>query len=546
MIEINQDIKIIENINQGAEASTYKCIRNKNNIEQVLLAKIYRDPNNYEQAINEAKLLAKINHPNILKYIDHLYTHDSCLCLLFEYIDGVTLDQYIKRREHINEDQILFIYHTIISTLTFVHQKGIIHGDVKPANIMISQDNTIKLIDFGVSRKSNDDQSNQYMAGSINYLDPYCFQNKLRPDENADLFAAALMLFEMATKSKLFSGIIWHEVIEQYENYSGIEESELEIIPFSMIRDILKDTLKLRPEDRITRIPRKITTVNLNQIDITDKTIRNIYSIKKTHKTKKLIISTILASLVILTLAFIYINKQNNKIIPILNVTYNSNIARYGLAKYESYTNSTYSNEFCDNLYIGYLSNLTIIKDRNQKTSLQTNLIKLIDQLKPFCDQARYFKLDQLISNNLNNTKFIIDNAQKAEPESMWISYRDIKDINQNHQLIKMIGDNNPDFVFTETEINDEGKCSDLIEMLYVDNLFNISGAKNQYPRFNMKYLLLPKELVKSHLFQFKGTHNNQTLIEMNHPRAIQSVYWCYGEFENGKKTINFGKPVKL
>ena len=100
---------------------------------------------------NESKAIAVLSHPNIVKVYDVSFG-DRIQYIVMEYIDGITLKDYIERQHDIKWKEAVHFTGQILAALQHAHEKGIIHRDVKPQNIMLLQDGTIKVTDFGIAR----------------------------------------------------------------------------------------------------------------------------------------------------------------------------------------------------------------------------------------------------------------------------------------------------------------------------------------------------------------------------------------------------------
>ncbi|MGN1043298.1 MAG: Stk1 family PASTA domain-containing Ser/Thr kinase [Acutalibacteraceae bacterium] len=148
---------------------------------------------------NESKAIAVLSHPNIVKVYDVSFG-TKIQYIVMEYIDGTTLKEYISRRKVINWKDALYFVNQILSALRHAHNKGVIHRDIKPQNIMLLKDGTIKVTDFGIARfSSNETQTMTDRAiGSVHYISPEQARGSII-DEKADLYSVGIMLYEMIT-----------------------------------------------------------------------------------------------------------------------------------------------------------------------------------------------------------------------------------------------------------------------------------------------------------------------------------------------------------
>ena len=148
---------------------------------------------------NESKAIAVLSHPNIVKVYDVSF-ETKIQYIVMEYIDGITLKEFISQRKVINWKDALYFVNQILSALKHAHSKGVIHRDIKPQNIMLLKDGTIKVTDFGIARFSrNETQTMTDRAiGSVHYIAPEQAKGSVI-DEKADIYSVGVMLYEMLT-----------------------------------------------------------------------------------------------------------------------------------------------------------------------------------------------------------------------------------------------------------------------------------------------------------------------------------------------------------
>ncbi len=146
---------------------------------------------------NESRAIAIMSHPNIVKVLDVSFG-DRIQYIVMEYIDGITLKEYIDQKTITWQETVHFT-EQILRALQHAHDKGIIHRDIKPQNIMLLSDGTIKMTDFGIARFSRNDMRTgmgDKAIGSVHYISPEQARGA-RTDEKADLYSVGVMLYEM-------------------------------------------------------------------------------------------------------------------------------------------------------------------------------------------------------------------------------------------------------------------------------------------------------------------------------------------------------------
>ncbi|MBR3289471.1 MAG: Stk1 family PASTA domain-containing Ser/Thr kinase, partial [Clostridia bacterium] len=148
---------------------------------------------------NESKAIAILSHPNIVKVLDVSFG-ERIQYIVMEYIDGITLKEYIERQSVTWKEAVHFTVQ-ILRALQHAHDKGIVHRDIKPQNIMLLADGTIKVTDFGIARFSRNAMRTglgDKAIGSVHYISPEQARGAFT-DEKADIYSVGVMLYEMLT-----------------------------------------------------------------------------------------------------------------------------------------------------------------------------------------------------------------------------------------------------------------------------------------------------------------------------------------------------------
>ena len=151
---------------------------------------------------NESKAIAILNHPNIVKVLDVGFGQ-HLQYIVMEYIDGITLKEYLDQRKDIRWKEAVHFTVQILRALQHAHDKGIVHRDIKPQNIMLLSDGTIKVTDFGIARLSRTEMratmdGGEKAIGSVHYISPEQARGEIT-DEKADLYSVGVVLYEMLT-----------------------------------------------------------------------------------------------------------------------------------------------------------------------------------------------------------------------------------------------------------------------------------------------------------------------------------------------------------
>ena len=161
--------------------------------------------------IREAKAAASLSHPNIVAVQDQGWNQSGvpAVFIVMELVEGHTLRDYIYERGKLTVDDSLSIIDPVLSALAAAHSIGIIHRDIKPENILISKEGRVKIADFGLARGNmlgtTMTAESSVILGSVSYLSPEQVQRGVA-DSRSDVYAAAIVLFEMITGEKPFAG----------------------------------------------------------------------------------------------------------------------------------------------------------------------------------------------------------------------------------------------------------------------------------------------------------------------------------------------------
>ena len=199
--------EIQEIIGVGGMAVVYKAYDNVE--DRIVAIKILKEEfvSNEEfirRFKNESKAIAVLSHPNIVKVFDVSFG-DLIQYIVMEYIDGITLKEYIERQGSLKWKDAVFFAIQILKGLQHAHDKGIVHRDVKPQNIMVLSDGSIKVTDFGIARFARNEQLTitDKAIGSVHYISPEQARGE-KTDEKADIYSVGVMLYEMLTGSLPF------------------------------------------------------------------------------------------------------------------------------------------------------------------------------------------------------------------------------------------------------------------------------------------------------------------------------------------------------
>ena len=200
--------EILERIGVGGMAVVYKarCHRlNRFVAIKILKSELAEDEEFRRRFHAESQAVAMLSHPNIVAVYD-VNTWQDIDYIVMELIEGITLKQYIKRKGVLNWKETLHFSTQIAKALQHAHSRGIIHRDIKPHNIMVLKDGSVKVADFGIARLLSTQNTMTHEAlGSVHYISPE--QAKGSPvDARSDIYSVGVVMYEMLTGRLPFEG----------------------------------------------------------------------------------------------------------------------------------------------------------------------------------------------------------------------------------------------------------------------------------------------------------------------------------------------------
>lgn len=201
--------EITELIGVGGMADVYKAtdILEDRTVAVKILKNEFADNEEFVRRFrNESKAIAVLSHPNIVKIYDVGFT-DKIQFIVMEYIDGITLKEFMEQQGVIKWKDCIHFIIQILRALQHAHDRGIVHRDIKPQNIMLFPDGTIKVMDFGIARFAREEGKtiSDKAIGSVHYISPEQASGDVT-DEKSDIYSVGVMMYEMLTGEKPFDG----------------------------------------------------------------------------------------------------------------------------------------------------------------------------------------------------------------------------------------------------------------------------------------------------------------------------------------------------
>ena len=200
--------EILELIGRGGMANVYKakCHRLDRLVAvKILHSDLAQNADFRRRFMDESRAVAQLSHPNIVSVYD-VSCSDDVDYIVMELIDGVTLKQYMERRGQMDWREALHFITQIMRGLSHAHSRGVIHRDIKPQNIMVLRDGSVRVADFGIACLADQGQTlTQETLGSVHYISPEQARGD-RPDARSDIYSSGVVLYEMLTGRLPFEG----------------------------------------------------------------------------------------------------------------------------------------------------------------------------------------------------------------------------------------------------------------------------------------------------------------------------------------------------
>jgi len=201
MIDNISDYRIIKKLGEGGMGTVY--LAEDTMLERKVALKILnpvltKESHFTERFRHEAKVQASLIHPNIVTLYNYFCDGEN-YCMVMEYAEGVTLKHLISGTGPMREQRAVWILNQMLEAVGFAHKKGIIHRDIKPSNILISKDDSVKILDFGIAKILQDKGLTKTgtKMGTVYYMSPEQIKAIKDIDHRTDIYSLGITLYEM-------------------------------------------------------------------------------------------------------------------------------------------------------------------------------------------------------------------------------------------------------------------------------------------------------------------------------------------------------------
>ncbi|MHB8277094.1 MAG: protein kinase domain-containing protein [Candidatus Humimicrobiaceae bacterium] len=311
MIKKINNYQILSKIASGGMANIYLAQDTRTGIKVAI--KILKDEVSDKEKIYERfsqEGLLNLNHPNIVKILD-AGVHENTSYIVMEYIDGRDLEDLIKSRNKLSVNEALSIFTQLLSALAYVHNKGIIHRDIKPKNILIDKSGTAKLTDFGIAKSiySHVKTSTGGYLGAPAYSSPEQMDG-LSVDNRSDIYSLGITLYEMLAGVTPFSSASIPSLIKEKftGKYRQISTYRSDVPPH--IISIIARCIAVSPKDRFGSVVEILNALSKYE---NNKTIIRETTPKPVNSTKKLVFISSSVGIVMLIIIIILAVKLSSK-----------------------------------------------------------------------------------------------------------------------------------------------------------------------------------------------------------------------------------------
>jgi len=201
MIENIRDYKIVKKLGEGGMGTVY--LAEDTMLERKVALKtlnpiLTKDTQFTERFRHEAKVQASLIHPNIVTLYNYFREGDN-YCMVMENVEGVTLKHLISSTGPMPEQRVVWILNQMLEAVGFAHKKGIIHRDIKPSNVLITKDDNVKILDFGIAKILQDKGLTKTgtKMGTVYYMSPEQIKAVKDIDHRTDIYSLGITFYEM-------------------------------------------------------------------------------------------------------------------------------------------------------------------------------------------------------------------------------------------------------------------------------------------------------------------------------------------------------------
>ncbi|NBF40753.1 MAG: protein kinase, partial [Spirochaetes bacterium] len=247
--------KVVEQIASGGMGAVYKA-EHPTLSRFVIIKKLTLrgDASMRERFRREAQIMMDFTSDYLVNVYDH-FREGSSYYIVLEYVDGPSLESLLRKERYLPEHVALRIFRSSCRALQYAHERGVVHRDIKPGNILISTDGHVKLVDFGIASihggQSEDSLTREGMTlGTPSYMPPEQYADSRSVDKRADIYAMGVMLYEMTTGKKPFPNSISADAIRRIQQGKYTKPRKHNPKISSSTQRLIRRCMRVKPERR--------------------------------------------------------------------------------------------------------------------------------------------------------------------------------------------------------------------------------------------------------------------------------------------------------
>jgi serine/threonine-protein kinase len=250
----SSDLELLERISRGRQAVVYKC--RQKTMDRLVAVKFLppsaaRESESRRRFFQEARHAARLSHPNIVT-IHQISPFRDTFYIVMELVDGGSLSELLAVRKRFGPAEAVTILRPVVEALACAHRAGLVHRDIKPGNILLAADGTVKLADLGLARRVGEDTEEEVgkAFGTPYYISPEQVRGEARVDFRADIYSLGATFYQMLTGRPPFTAPTPQEVMQKHLTEPPPDPRQFVPDLPQVLCDVLAKALAKRPEDR--------------------------------------------------------------------------------------------------------------------------------------------------------------------------------------------------------------------------------------------------------------------------------------------------------
>lgn len=255
-------------IGEGGMSRVWRALdqnTGKNVAVKVLREEYSEDENFIRRFDREAQAASRMSHPNIVNLLDVGVEEDGTRYLVMEYVQGKTLKRFIQESGALRPEIAAQIIIRVLAALQHAHQNGVVHRDIKPQNILIDKEGTVKVADFGIARMANAQtvsQTDESVMGSVYYFSPEQARGAA-VDARSDIYSVGVVFYEMLTGKVPFTGDTPVAIAMQHLQTAPIPPAEVNPSVSSALDFVVLHAMEKKPRRRYQSAEEMLRDVRL-------------------------------------------------------------------------------------------------------------------------------------------------------------------------------------------------------------------------------------------------------------------------------------------